>query len=85
MCDCDNHDSCGFDTIDDAVRKATEQESACAVIVRRPSSRRTLNRGSSYVEFACERRGSLRAPPRVPAGSFFGFGQRLVEILKRQD
>ena len=85
VCDRDNHDSGGLDSIHDAVWKATEQEATCAVIICRPSGRRTLDRGSGYVEFVCERRGCLDASGRIPAGSFFGFGQRLVEILKRQD
>ena len=85
MCDRDNHDSDGLDSIDDAVRKATKQEPTCAVIIRRPSRWRTFDRGSGDVEFVCERRGSLRAERRIPAGGFFGFGQRLVEVLKRQD
>ena len=65
--------------------KATEQKPTCAVIIRRPSGRRALDRGSGYVEFVREHRGGLRAACRIPARGFFGFGQRLAEVLKRRD
>jgi hypothetical protein len=74
MGDGDDHDSLRLDAIDDAERETMEQETARAVIVRRPRCWRTLDRGSRYVKFGCECRGGLRAACRVPAGSFFSFG-----------
>jgi len=76
-------DSGRLDSIDHAVRKPTQQEPACPVLVRRPGCRRPLDFGRGYVEFVSKPGGSRRTALRIPARSFFGFSERLVEVLKR--
>ena len=44
-------DSGRLDSIDHAVRKPTQQEPACPVVVRRPGGRRPLDFGRGYIEF----------------------------------
>ena len=65
-------DSGRLDSIDHAVRKPTQQEPACPVLVRRPGCRRPLDFGRGYVEFVSKPGGSRRTALRIPARSFFG-------------
>lgn len=77
-----DHEPRWLDAIDNAVRKAMKQEATCLMLVRWPSARRALNRGRGCVELRRESRRRGRAALCVPPGSFFGFVQGVVEVLK---
>ena len=55
-------DSGRLDSIDHAVRKPTQQEPACPVLVRRPGCRRPLDFGRGDVEFVSKPAAAVGLP-----------------------
>ncbi len=83
MCDSHDDDTSGFDAVDDAVRKTTQEKSTRSVIASRPGRRCPFDLGGSYVKFVRESDGSRRTALGIPPRRFFGLFECLVEVLKR--
>ena len=73
MRDGDDHNPFGFDAVNDAEGKATQQEPPGSVNMDRPGVRKTLNRFDCVVDFLSEALGSRLAPGCVPVGGRLRF------------